>query len=141
MATFTLDVVKPDGPVLSEAVDEVVIPGALGMFGVLPGHAPMLAQLGVGAVTYKQRGQEHAVAVEGGFCEVRPDRVTVLAERAERADQIDLERAERARRKAAEHLASIEHEKPAEEIDAVRRKLRRAEVRLETVRGAGRGPH
>ena len=129
--TFRLDVVKPDGPVLSETVEECVVPGALGFFGVLPMHAPFLTLLGTGELMYRTGTTRRYLAVSGGFCEVRPDRVTVLAERAERAEDIDPVRAIRARDRAEEHVQRALRGAPPEEIDAARADERRARVRLE----------
>jgi len=90
---------------VSTEVDEVVIPGSEGYFGVLPGHAPLLSTLGVGEVTYRQGREEHFLAVMGGFAEVRGDRVIILAETAELPEEIDRERAERSRQRAEQRLA------------------------------------
>ena len=102
---LTLEVVTPDRSVVTERVDEVEIPGADGYFGVLPGHAPLLAMLKVGELWYRQGSEKHYLAVAFGFVEVLPDRVTILAQVAERPQDIDVERAERAKRRAEEALA------------------------------------
>jgi F-type H+-transporting ATPase subunit epsilon len=128
--TFILDVVKPDGEVLSEQVDECVVAGETGSFGVRRGHTPFITQVGSGEIMYRIGDNKHYLAVEGGFCEVRPHRVTVLAERAERSNEIDVARATRARDRAAEHYASVAMTGDPAEIDRVRSKLRRAELRL-----------
>src|SRR5215510_3608457 len=99
-----LNIVSPERALVDEAVDEVEIPGALGYFGVLPGHTPLLARLGCGDLWYR-RGQEVThLAISFGFVEVQPDRVTVLARIAERAEDIDLSRAEAAKKRAEERL-------------------------------------
>jgi F-type H+-transporting ATPase subunit epsilon len=99
-----LQIVMPDRPVVSERVDEVEIPGAAGYFGVLPGHAPLLAELMVGELWYRKGQEKTYVAIAYGFAEVLPDRVTILARLAERAEEIDVERAEASKRRAEERL-------------------------------------
>jgi F-type H+-transporting ATPase subunit epsilon len=107
---LTLEVVTPEGLLLREEVDDVVAPGELGYFGVLPGHTPFLTTLGAGEITYKIGARRERLTCFWGFCEVLPDRVSILAEVGERAEQIDLARAEAARDKAAELLKSIRDE-------------------------------
>ncbi len=85
-------------------VDMVIAPGSEGLLGILPRHAPLLTALAYGELRVKRGGVEESFAIGGGFMEVRPDRVTVLADTAERADEIDLERAQVARRRAEERL-------------------------------------
>lgn len=102
---LTLHIVTPDRALTHEQVDEVVIPGTLGDFGVLPGHTPFLSTLRVGQLWYR-RGQDRThLSVAFGFAEVVPDRVTILAHLAERAEEIDVARAETARRRAQALLA------------------------------------
>jgi F-type H+-transporting ATPase subunit epsilon len=102
---LTLEIATPMRLVVSEAVDEVVAPGRLGYFGVLPGHAPFLATLGIGEVTYRIGRDERHLALAGGFAEVRNDKVIVLADTAERPNEIDRSRAERARERAEHRLS------------------------------------
>ena len=109
---LTLEIVTPDRALVREEVDEVVVPGAEGELGVLPGHTPLLATLKVGELWYRQGQEKHFLAIAFGFVEVLPDRVTVLAQVAERAQDIDIERAERAKRRAEERL-----EKPSAQTD------------------------
>ncbi len=85
-------------------VDMVIAPGSEGLLGILPRHAPLLTALTYGELRVKRGDVEESFAIGGGFMEVRPDRVTVLADTAERADEIDLERAQVARRRAEERL-------------------------------------
>jgi F-type H+-transporting ATPase subunit epsilon len=120
--------------VVAETVDEVVVPGSEGYFGVLPGHAPLLATLGIGELTYRIGRDEHHVAVACGFAEVRNDKVIVLADTAELPPDIDRARAERARERAEQRLSG----RTQEEIDYVRASaaLARALIRLQV---AGRG--
>lgn len=121
MATLTLDIVTPDRQILHEQVDDVELPGVEGHFGVLPGHTPLLATLAVGQMSYRQGQERHFLAVEFGFAEILPDRVTVLAHCAERAEEIDAARAETAKKRAEARLAAG----PRAEVD-----LERARVAL-----------
>jgi F-type H+-transporting ATPase subunit epsilon len=105
-----LEVVTPEGLLLREEVDEVIAPGALGYFGVRPGHTPFLSTLGVGELTYRQGSERGHLACFWGFCEVLPDRVNVLVEVGERAEDIDAARAEQARSRAEERMKSIKDE-------------------------------
>jgi F-type H+-transporting ATPase subunit epsilon len=107
---LTLEVVTPEGLLLREEVDDVVAPGELGYFGVLPGHTPFLTTLGAGEITYRVGQTRERLTCFWGFCEVLPDRVSILAEVGERAEQIDLARAEAARDRAAALLKSIRAE-------------------------------
>jgi F-type H+-transporting ATPase subunit epsilon len=103
---LTLEIVTPDRSLVREEVDEVQLPGSEGYFGVLPGHTPLLATLKVGELWYRVGQDKHYLAVAGGFVEVLPDRVTVLAQLGERAEEIDVARAEAAKRRAEERLAN-----------------------------------
>jgi F-type H+-transporting ATPase subunit epsilon len=105
---LNLEVATPARLVVAETVDEVVIPGSQGYFGVLPGHAPLLATLGVGELTYRKGTSQTHLALTGGFAEVRNDKVIVLAENAERPDEIDRERAQKARERAERRLTGRE---------------------------------
>ena len=113
---LTLELATPTRMVVAETVDEVVVPGSEGYFGVLPGHAPLLATLGIGELTYRIGREERHLAVAGGFAEVRNDKVIVLADTAELPHDIDRARAERARDRAEQRLAG----RGQEEIDYVR---------------------
>ena len=105
MPTLHLSVVSADRALVNEQVDEVQIPGSEGYFGVLPGHAPLLAMLGAGELWYQQGHERHHLAIAFGFAEVLPDRVIILAETAERAEAIDVARAEAAKKRAEELMA------------------------------------
>src|SRR5918997_2718120 len=99
-----LEIVTAERTVLSDDVDQINAPGAAGRMGVLPRHEPLLTSLIPGELTIIKNGQTTPFAVSGGFMEVLPDRVTILADTAERADEIDEERAEAARRRAEDLL-------------------------------------
>src|SRR5262245_13061588 len=101
-----LQIVSADRSLVNERIDEAVIPGANGYFGVLPGHTPLLALLGAGELWYRQGQEKHYLSLAFGFAEIQPDRVTILAEIAERADEINLGRAEAAKKRAEERLAN-----------------------------------
>ena len=103
-----LVVVTPERQLLRETVVEVDIPGSEGQLGVLPGHAPLMTEVGIGELSYRASASRQPVtlAVIQGFAEVLPDRVTVLAETAERAEEIDVARAEAAKARAEQRLAS-----------------------------------
>jgi len=104
-AHLKLAFVTPERAIVHEDVDEVELPGEEGYFGVLPGHAPMLAALKTGQMWYRKGAERFYAFVDGGFAEVLPDQVSVLAQIAERAEEIDLQRAEAAKRRAEEQLA------------------------------------
>jgi F-type H+-transporting ATPase subunit epsilon len=126
---LNLEVATPSRLVVAETVDEVVIPGSQGYFGVLPGHAPLLATLGVGELMYRKGTSQMHLALTGGFAEVRNDKVIVLAENAERPDEIDRERAQRARERAERRLTG----RDASDVDFARAQasLARALIRLQ----------
>ena len=102
--SIELQIVTPDKMLVREQVDEVEIPGTEGYFGVLPGHTPMLASLAVGEMWYRKGQEKIYLSLANGFCEVLPDRVTILAQLAERAEDIDIARAEEAKRRAEARL-------------------------------------
>src|SRR5438270_6748905 len=106
--SIELIIVTPERQLLRDTVVEVTLPGAGGCLGILPGHAPLITELGIGELTYRARGTNEPVhlAIISGFAEVLGDRVTVLAETAERPEEIDVARAEEAKKRAEERLAS-----------------------------------
>ena len=129
--SIQLVVVTPVRQLLSESVTEVQLPGADGYLGVLPGHAPLITELGIGELTYRTTGgQTGLLAVIRGFAEVLPERVSVLAETAERAEEIDINRAKEALKRAQELIA-----KGGENVDWDRASaaLQRALVRIQVV--------
>jgi F-type H+-transporting ATPase subunit epsilon len=97
-----LEVVTPERHVLAAQVDSVEVPGRDGYLGVLPGHAPLLTELGIGLLTYRESGSAHVLVVTKGYAEVLPGRVIVLAEGAERADEIDVRQAQAEAERAKE---------------------------------------
>jgi F-type H+-transporting ATPase subunit epsilon len=100
VAPIRLEVVTPERLVLEEDADVVVARGADGDVGILHGHEPLITQLATGEMMYRSDGEDHHLAISGGFLEVRPDKVVVLADIAERSEEIDRDRAERARERA-----------------------------------------
>jgi F-type H+-transporting ATPase subunit epsilon len=113
-STIRLELVTPERLVLSEDVDEVIIPGYEGEFGVLPEHTQYLSIVNIGILRYRKGSAWFKVALSGGFAEVTPERAVVLADTAERTEEIDLDRARRARERAEAEIRqaqSIEDEK------------------------------
>src|SRR5687768_762038 len=108
--TMLLRIVTPSRQVLSENVDEIQAPGKAGYLGILPGHAPLLSELRVGELTYRQGRNQRSLIITGGFLEVLPHQVTVLAEAAESPEEIDLARAQAARERAERRLRSADSE-------------------------------
>src|SRR5258708_6301090 len=102
-----LEIVTPARALLAEEVDEVVVPGSEGYFGVLPGHTPLLSMLKVGELWFRQGQEKHYLAVAFGFVEVLPDRVTVLADIGERAEGAK-QRAEQRLAQAQPHLTAVD---------------------------------
>src|SRR5213083_1330145 len=102
--TLMLEIVTPERQVFSDQVDSVVCPGVEGELGVLPHHAPLLTTLGFGELKIRRGGEEEYFAIAGGFLQVRPDKVVVMAETADLASEIDLEKAQEARREAERAL-------------------------------------
>ena len=102
--TFELELVTPERQLLKEQVEEAQIPGKEGYLGVLPGHAPLLTELGTGYMHYTVGGRKRYLSIHGGFAEVLPDRVRILADACERAEEIDVERARRALERAQHEM-------------------------------------
>ena len=127
MATFRLELVTAERMVYSDDVDMVIAWGLEGQLGILPHHAPLMTMLQPGELIIKKDNEESYMAVSGGFLEVRPDKVIILADACERAEEIDLARAEEAKRRAGEIM-----EAPSPETDsaAAEAALRRSLVRL-----------
>ena len=124
-----LEIATPERLLLREQVTEVMVPAKDGYLGILPGHAPLLGQLGTGFLTYLSGGQRRYMSVHGGFLEVLPDHVRVLAEVAEKAEEIDVERARRALQRAQEQMINPAlGVDPAEALAAILRAESRIEV-------------
>ena len=130
--TFLLQIATPERLLIHERVTEAQIPAANGYLGILPEHSPLLAELGIGELSYVVgSGRRQTIAVEGGWVEVLPDHVRVLATSAEKASEIDLQRAEEALRRASERLAH-----PEENLDLARalNAMKRAQARLDAAK-------
>lgn len=124
------DIVTQERTVFSEQVDYVSLPGIEGVMGILPNHAPLLTALHFGEVMVRREKDEQYFAIGGGFAEIQPDHVIILADSAEQAEEIDLERAEEARLKAEELM------KEGVSVDAARyaqieAALKRAQIRID----------
>ncbi len=130
MAGIKLDVVTAERVVFSDDVDVVVAPGVEGQLGILPHHAPLMTTLQPGELMIRKGETESLLAISGGFLEVRPDRVIILADAAERVEEIDIARAEEAKHRAEEALS-----RHAPGIDAARAEaaLHRSLIRLKVV--------
>ncbi len=126
--TFEFEIVTPEKLVVRDVAQEMQIPARNGYIGVLPGHAPLITELAVGEITYRNAGTTTVLAVAWGFAEVLPTKVTILAESAEKPEEIDAARAQEAKKRAEERLqggqTDIDYERA---LNA----LRRAETRLD----------
>jgi F-type H+-transporting ATPase subunit epsilon len=130
MAKLRLELVTPEGRTLSQEADFVIAPGIDGELGVLPHHVPLLTPLATGEVVVRNDGHEDRLFVSGGFLEVLPDRVVILADAAERAENIDEARAEEARKRAEELLAQDEtNAEAAAQLESALFRLRVADIR------------
>jgi F-type H+-transporting ATPase subunit epsilon len=132
--TLQLQLVTPDKRLVDEAVEQVQMPGRTGYLSILPGHAPLLTELGPGEISYTQGGRTEYLAVAWGFAEVLPDKVTILADAAERPEDISVQRAQEAKARAEQALRKQD---PELDYDATLLAQRRAEVRLEVAARAG----
>jgi len=134
--SLKLEVVTPERQLVDEQVAEVTLPGKDGYMGILPGHAALLSELGIGFLTYNMSGRRRQLAVHGGFLEVLEDHVRVLAGAAERAEEIDIERARQALRRAQEQAIN-----PAIGIDPgiALEALQRAQTRIAAAEQKGEG--
>jgi F-type H+-transporting ATPase subunit epsilon len=135
--TIELQVVTPERHVLSEDVDSIEMPGKDGYLGILPRHAPLLTEMGIGILTYRKGSETRSLTVMGGYAEVLPDRVIVLAEASERTEEISASRAQAALDRAK---ASIPGANATEaDWDAANAAIARATVRLEAAAKSGSG--
>ncbi len=121
--TLHLEIVTPERLAYSDDVDMVLVPGIEGELGILPHHTPLASLLGMGELKIRKAGQEEVFAIVGGFLQVRPDKVVVMAETASLAAEIDLEKAQEARREAERALESGFHE--GADLSAARAELQR----------------
>jgi F-type H+-transporting ATPase subunit epsilon len=123
-----LEIVTPERLAYSDTVDAVNLPGIEGELGVLPHHAPLVSMLGLGELRIRKGGTEESFAIVGGFLQVRPDRVVVMAETADMASEINLEKAQEARRDAERALEGA----PTDAVDlaAARAALQQALLRI-----------
>jgi len=128
MSGMRLDIVTAEQMVYSGEVDMVIAPGVEGQLGILPHHTPLMTTLQAGELRVKKGEEEVSLAISGGFLEVRPDRVVILADAAERAEEIDVARAEVAKRRAQERL--VERQPPGLDEARAEAALRRSLARL-----------
>jgi F-type H+-transporting ATPase subunit epsilon len=139
MAQLHLEVVTAERKVFEDDVTMVVAPGIEGQLGILPHHAPLMTALTYGELQIQREGQEDIfIAIGGGFMEVGPQHVIILADSAERAEEIDLARAEEARQQAETTMAQARRE----DVDyaAAEAALRRSMIRMKVARRRQRGP-
>ncbi len=140
MATFLLDIVTAERLVSSDQVEVLVAPGIDGELAILPHHAPLLTVLKPGEVRVVKDGEDSFIAVSGGFLEVMPNKVTILADTAERVEEIDVERAEQALKRAQERIAAAPAEMDLEgALAAIRKSQARVKVARRRRRGMGDG--
>ena len=131
MSSIKLDIVTAEGVAYSDEVDVVVAPGIEGQLGILPHHAPLMTMLQPGELRIRKGTEEQYLCISGGFLEVRPDRIIILADACERVEEIDIARAEEAKRRAEERL----QQRHAPGVDETKTEvaLRRALARLTVV--------
>lgn len=129
MSKVKVSVVTPDGPVYDGEAEMVSVKGTGGELGILPNHIPLVSPLTINPIRLMNEGKTELVAVHGGFIEVRPDQVTILAQAAELPSNIDVERARKSKERAEERLRSAQEDK----VDFVRAEmaLKRAINRLD----------
>jgi F-type H+-transporting ATPase subunit epsilon len=132
MKTITVNIVTPDGPVYDSEVNMIIAVTATGEMGVLPGHIPTVAPLGIGAVRLKKENSTELVAVSGGFLEIRPEKATILAQSAELATEIDLSRAQESAKRAE---AMLQAKKDEVDFKRAELALKRAMNRINVYEG------
>jgi F-type H+-transporting ATPase subunit epsilon len=120
-----LEIATPERQLVSEKVNEITVPAKNGYMGILPGHAPLVGMLGTGSLSYLCGGTRRSLAIQGGFIEVLPEQVRILANLAERAEDIDLDRARSGLEQARKRL-----ETPAEDSQAALDAVALAEARV-----------
>jgi F-type H+-transporting ATPase subunit epsilon len=131
---FQLEIVTPEKLVVKDSAEEMQIPGKNGYLGILPGHAPLITELAVGHISYRNGSDTHYLCVAWGFAEVLPDKVTILAETAERAEDVDCERARKAKERAEKRLSSGD---PDLDVPRAQDALARAVTRLQVAEKEG----
>lgn len=124
-----LEIVTPERRAYADEVDMVLVPGVEGELGILPHHTPLVSLLGTGELKIRKGGDEETFAIVGGFLQVGPDKVVVMAETADMASEIDLEKAQEARREAERLLESGFHE--GADLAAARAQLQQALLRIQ----------
>jgi F-type H+-transporting ATPase subunit epsilon len=133
--SIQLIIVTPERQLLRETVVEVTLPGADGQLGILPGHAPLITELGIGELNLRTKsGDSVPIAIISGFAEVLGERVTVLAETAERPEEIDLARAEEAKKRAEQRLAAAASTDPDIDWSRAAIALQRSLIRIQVAR-------
>jgi F-type H+-transporting ATPase subunit epsilon len=135
--TIQLEIVTPEKLVVKDVAEEMQIPGKNGYLGILPGHAPLITELAVGQISYRNGSETHYLCVAWGFAEVLPNKVTILAETAERAEDVDCVRAQKAKERAEQRLAGGE---PEVDVPRAQKALARAVTRLEAAQKEGKTP-
>jgi F-type H+-transporting ATPase subunit epsilon len=125
---LTLDCAVPERRLLQEAVDEVQVPAADGAMGILPGHAPLMTQLGIGVLSFTKDNRTRYIALHGGLMEVLPDHVRILADRAEWAEEVDVQRAREARQRMTDLLQRHDMEI---DVEVAQDCIRSAQARLD----------
>jgi F-type H+-transporting ATPase subunit epsilon len=133
--SFQLEIVTPEKLVVKDRAEEMQIPGKNGYLGILPGHAPLISELAVGQISYRNGSETHYLCVAWGFAEVLPDKVTILAETAERGEDVDCERAQKAKERAEKRLASND---PQVDVPRAQNALARADTRLDVAAKEGK---
>lgn len=140
--TFRLEIVTPDRQVVSVEADELTVPAARGQRGILPSHAPLLATLTAGEVSYRTGQQTKYLAISGGFVEVLPEKTTLLVEAAEKPEEIDVERASTSMERAEKTMATLARKPDSAGVEDVQFKeaeahLHRAVTRIQVARKSG----
>jgi len=133
--SFQLEIVTPEKLIVKDRAEEMQIPGKNGYLGILPGHAPLISELSVGQISYRNGSETHYLCVAWGFAEVLPDKVTILAETAERGEDVDCDRAQKAKERAEQRLTSGD---PEVDVPRAQDELARANSRLEAAAKEGK---
>ena len=128
--SILVDIVTPERQLLSRQVDMVTLPGIDGQMGILGGHVPLLTTLDIGEIVLHEGNDTDFIAVSGGVVEVRPNKVTIMADTAEHAEEIDVDRAEAARERARTSLSEAGPQRDPSALAA----LRRSDLRIRVAR-------